>query len=51
MDPVVRQVWQHMEFEPEWEAAYNLQIKIQAILPMMIEWASSDKQVFVKAYR
>lgn len=42
MDPVVRQVGQHIEMEPEWEAAFTLQMKLTHIITMMQEWCSTD---------
>ncbi|CAL4120871.1 unnamed protein product [Meganyctiphanes norvegica] len=51
MDPMVRQVGQHMEYEPEWESAFNLHIKLAAVIPLVIEWAASDRIVLIKAYR
>ncbi len=42
MDPVVRQVGQHIEMEPEWEAAFTLQMKLTHIISMMQEWCGSD---------
>ncbi|XP_042869972.1 E3 ubiquitin-protein ligase UBR2-like isoform X5 [Penaeus japonicus] len=51
MDPMVRQVGTHMEYEPEWESAFNLHIKLAAVIPLVIEWAASDRIVLIKAYR
>ena len=42
MDPVVRQVGQHIEMEPEWEAAFTLQMKLTHIISMIQEWCASD---------
>lgn len=42
MDPVVRQVGQHIEMEPEWEAAFTLQMKLTNIITMIQEWCSTD---------
>lgn len=42
MDPVVRQVGQHIEMEPEWEAAFTLQMKLTHIISMMQEWCATD---------
>lgn len=42
MDPVVRQVGQHIEMEPEWEAAFTLQMKLTHIISMIQEWCSAD---------
>ena len=42
MDQVVRQVGQHIEIEPEWETAFNLQIKLGPCLTLLLDWCSSD---------
>ncbi|KAJ4923809.1 hypothetical protein JOQ06_028064 [Pogonophryne albipinna] len=39
MDPVVRQVGQHIEMEPEWEAAFTLQMKLSPIISLLEEWS------------
>ncbi|RZF37437.1 hypothetical protein LSTR_LSTR013673 [Laodelphax striatellus] len=51
MDAVTRQVGQHMEYEPEWESAFNLHIKLSPVITLMLKWCGSDKVVLVKAYR
>lgn len=51
MDSVFRQTGQHMEYEPEWESAFNLHIKLAPIISLVLDWCSSDRVVFVKAYR
>ncbi|XP_028676541.1 E3 ubiquitin-protein ligase UBR2 isoform X1 [Erpetoichthys calabaricus] len=51
MDPVTRQVGQHIEMEPEWEAAFTLQMKLTHIISMMQEWCASDEQVLIDAYK
>ncbi|XP_068457943.1 E3 ubiquitin-protein ligase UBR2 isoform X2 [Clinocottus analis] len=51
MDPVVRQVGQHIEMEPEWEAAFTLQMKLTHIISMIQEWCSTDERVLTEAYR
>ncbi|CAL8258816.1 unnamed protein product [Lota lota] len=51
MDPVVRQVGQHIEMEPEWEAAFTLQMKLTHIITMMQEWCSTDERVLIEAYK
>ena len=42
MDKVTRQVGQHVEFDPEWETAFNLVIKIQSIIASILDWCSND---------
>lgn len=51
MDAVVRQVGQHMEYEPEWESAFNLHIKLSPVISLALEWCGSDRVVLVKAFR
>uniref|UniRef100_A0A669F0A3 E3 ubiquitin-protein ligase n=1 Tax=Oreochromis niloticus TaxID=8128 RepID=A0A669F0A3_ORENI len=51
MDPVVRQVGQHIEMEPEWEAAFTLQMKLTNIITMIQEWCSTDERVLIEAYK
>ncbi|GAB6018583.1 hypothetical protein CHUAL_000274 [Chamberlinius hualienensis] len=51
MDSVTRQVGQHLEFEPEWETAFMLHLRLGAIVTMMIQWCSTDRTVLIKAYR
>lgn len=40
-----------MEFEPEWESAFNLHIKLAHVITLLVEWCGSDKVVLVKAFR
>lgn len=40
-----------MEFEPEWESAFNLHIKLATVISLALEWCGTDKVVLVKAYR
>ena len=42
MEAVTRQTGQHIEFEPEWEGAFNFQLKLADIITLMIDWCSSD---------
>lgn len=51
MDPVVRQVGQHVEFEAEWETGINLQLKLAPVLSDIVEWCGSDKIVLMKTLR
>lgn len=51
MDAVTRQVGQHMEFEPEWESAFTLHIKLSHVITSIIDWCSTDKVILVKVYR
>lgn len=51
MDSVTRQVGQHMEYEPEWESAFNLHIKLAPVITLILKWCSTDQTVLIKAYR
>ena len=51
MDAVTRQIGQHMEYEPEWESAFTLHIKLSHLITSIIEWCSTDKVILVKVYR
>ena len=51
MDAVQRQVGQHMEYEPEWESAFNLHIKLSPVISLALEWCGTDKIVLTKAVR
>uniref|UniRef100_A0A3Q1FII4 E3 ubiquitin-protein ligase n=1 Tax=Acanthochromis polyacanthus TaxID=80966 RepID=A0A3Q1FII4_9TELE len=47
----LKQVGQHIEMEPEWEAAFTLQMKLTHIISMIQEWSSTDERVLIEAYR
>lgn len=51
MDTVTRQVGQHMEYEPEWETAFNLHIKLRPLITKILLWCGSDSVVLKKVYR
>lgn len=51
MDPVVRQVGQHVEFEAEWETGINLQLKLASVLTLVVEWCGSDRIILLKTLR
>ena len=42
MDPVTRQVGQHVEFEAEWETGINMQLKLSPVISLIIEWCGSN---------
>ncbi|XP_062062780.1 uncharacterized protein LOC133771071 [Lepus europaeus] len=46
MDPITRQVGQHIEMEPEWEAAFTLQMKLTHVISMMQDWCALDVSFF-----
>ncbi len=45
MDAVTRQTGQHIEFEPEWEGAFNLQLRLADNIAVILDWCSSDVSV------
>jgi len=51
MDSLKRLTQQHIEYEPEWETSFNLLIKLQKSISSLIEWCSSDSQVFTECFR
>lgn len=51
MDEVTRQIGQHMEYEPEWESAFNLHIKLAPVITLFLQWCGTDKEILMKAYR
>ena len=50
MESVTRQTGQHMDYEPEWESAFNLHIKLANTISLVLEWCASDKEVLMKLY-
>ncbi|XP_013101080.2 E3 ubiquitin-protein ligase UBR1 isoform X1 [Stomoxys calcitrans] len=48
MESVTRQTGQHMDYEPEWECAFNLHIKLANTISLVLEWAATDKEVLEK---
>jgi hypothetical protein len=54
MDPVTRQMEHHIEFEPEWEPPFHLQLKLQSVLNQVVIWAGScqdNSSVLLAAFR
>ncbi|XP_032673468.1 E3 ubiquitin-protein ligase UBR2 [Odontomachus brunneus] len=51
MDAVLRQVGQHMEYEPEWESAITLHFKLSPVITLGLDWCGSDKVVLVASFR
>uniref|UniRef100_A0A1I7V6M0 E3 ubiquitin-protein ligase n=2 Tax=Loa loa TaxID=7209 RepID=A0A1I7V6M0_LOALO len=45
MNEVRRQTTEHQVWEQEWETAFNIQIKLQHVLTLIICWANSDEIV------
>ena len=51
MDSSVRQMGNHLEFDPEWQTAFTLFGKLSIVIYHLIDWCSSDRMVLIKAYR
>lgn len=51
MDPITRQVGQHIEMEPEWEAAFTLQMKLTHVISMVQDWCALDVSSFLWGLR
>ncbi|KAM8720480.1 hypothetical protein ACLKA7_006514 [Drosophila subpalustris] len=51
MESITRQMGQHMDYEPEWECAFNLHIKLASTISQVIEWAASDFKLLKKLYK
>lgn len=47
MNEVRRQTTEHQVWEQEWETAFNIQIKLQHVLTLIICWANSDVSVLL----
>uniref|UniRef100_A0A158Q8Z9 E3 ubiquitin-protein ligase n=1 Tax=Elaeophora elaphi TaxID=1147741 RepID=A0A158Q8Z9_9BILA len=45
MNEIRRQTAEHQVWEQEWETAFNIQIKLQHVLTLIICWANSDEIV------
>lgn len=51
MNSVVRLEDKHIEYEPQWEKSYFFLSKLQKAIILIIEWCSSDKEVFIESSR
>lgn len=50
MDGARRFVTQHIEYEPEWETAFHLQLKMHDCIALMLKWCRSERAVLSHAY-
>ena len=50
-DPVSRQTGTHLEYEPEWEAAFNTHIKLSPALTLVLDWCATDRHACIRSYR
>ena len=51
MDAQVRQSNHHVEYELEWEAGFNLHVKLAPIYGLVVNWCKTDRIVFIKTVR
>ncbi|XP_055915435.1 E3 ubiquitin-protein ligase UBR1 isoform X1 [Eupeodes corollae] len=51
MESVTRQTGQHMDYEPEWECAFNLHIKLANTISLVLDWCASDREILLKVYQ
>ncbi|XP_043836500.1 E3 ubiquitin-protein ligase UBR1 [Dromiciops gliroides] len=51
MEEIKRQIGQHIEVEPDWEAAIAIQMQLKNILLMFQEWCASDEELLLVAYK
>ncbi|GMR54164.1 hypothetical protein PMAYCL1PPCAC_24359 [Pristionchus mayeri] len=49
MDEVKRQEGEHAQWEMEWETAFNMQLRLQEMITLMVSWANSDPEVHLEA--
>lgn len=51
MDAVTRQASQHQEYEPEWETAFYIQLRLANVVQLILKWCATNKNVFVQTFR
>ncbi|KAJ7413492.1 hypothetical protein WISP_90316 [Willisornis vidua] len=51
MEEIKRQIGQHIEVDPDWEAAIAIQMQLKNILLMFQEWCACDEELLLRAYR
>ncbi|KAH0620663.1 hypothetical protein JD844_021334 [Phrynosoma platyrhinos] len=51
MEEIKRQIGQHIEVDPDWEAAIAIQMQLKNILFMFQEWCACDEELLVTAYK
>lgn len=47
MEEIKRQIGQHIEVDPDWEAAIAIQMQLKNILLMFQEWCACDVSISV----
>lgn len=51
MEAITRQTGNHMDYEPEWECAFNIHIKLANAITLIIDWCGADQKVLLKIYQ
>ncbi|XP_053127258.1 E3 ubiquitin-protein ligase UBR1 isoform X2 [Hemicordylus capensis] len=51
MEEIRRQIGQHIEVDPDWEAAIAIQMQLKNILLMFQEWCACDEELLLTAYK
>ncbi|ERE70843.1 E3 ubiquitin-protein ligase [Cricetulus griseus] len=51
MEEIRRQVGQHIEVDPDWEAAIAIQMQLKNILLMFQEWCACEEDLLLVAYK
>ncbi|EMP39579.1 E3 ubiquitin-protein ligase UBR1 [Chelonia mydas] len=51
MEEIQRQIGQHIEVDPDWEAAIAIQMQLKNILLMFQEWCACDEDLLLEAYK
>uniref|UniRef100_A0A8D0GAB6 E3 ubiquitin-protein ligase n=1 Tax=Sphenodon punctatus TaxID=8508 RepID=A0A8D0GAB6_SPHPU len=51
MEEIKRQIGQHIEVDPDWEAAIAIQMQLKNILLMFQEWCACDEELLLTAYK
>nr|XP_021389204.1 E3 ubiquitin-protein ligase UBR1 isoform X4 [Lonchura striata domestica] len=51
MEEIKRQIGQHIEVDPDWEAAIAIQMQLKNILLMFQEWCACDEELLLRSYR
>uniref|UniRef100_A0A8B9FNY9 E3 ubiquitin-protein ligase n=1 Tax=Amazona collaria TaxID=241587 RepID=A0A8B9FNY9_9PSIT len=51
MEEIKREIGQHVEVDPDWEAAIAIQMQLKNILLMFQEWCACDEELLLRAYK
>lgn len=47
MEEIKREIGQHVEVDPDWEAAISIQMQLKNILLMFQEWCACDVSISI----